>query len=80
LLALLGFLPIGVGFYVGIGNITILAISLGVAIVYWMGLSLIQSTLSSIFQTALYLYVKEGEALQGFPTDLLEQAYQVKTR
>ncbi len=41
-------------------------IGLIVAVLYIIGLALVQSALQSIFQTALYLYARDGKAPQGF--------------
>ena len=43
-------------------------------IVYLLGLSLIQSALQAIFQAAVYLWAREGNAVQGFPVVLLQNA------
>jgi len=55
------------GFYVGVvpGFVC-----LGLAAVYWIVLALIQSALQAIFQTALYLYARDGR-VEGFNTDVL---------
>ena len=44
------------------------------AIVYWIVLALVQSALQSIFQAALFLYAKGGQAPEGFQAELLSGA------
>lgn len=46
---------------------------LGLAIVYWIILALVQSALQAIFQTALYLYARDGQ-VQGISSDVLAGA------
>lgn len=69
-------LPAVVPLFLGLmsGNIVGITIGVGLAIVYWILLSLIQSALQVIFQTALYLHVKEGPEPQGFPVHLLDRS------
>jgi hypothetical protein len=53
-------------------------IGLIVAVLYIIGLTLVQSALQAIFQTALYLYARNGKAPQGFENAGLEHAVAVK--
>lgn len=55
-------------------NQVLLWIAIGVAVVYMIVLSLIQSCLQVIFQTALYFYADTGSAPQGFDSHLLRDA------
>lgn len=71
-LSLPGFLPIVVGFLSG--SMSMLVVCIGLAVVYWIGLSLVQSVLQSIFQTALFLYLKSETAPRGYPESLLSGA------
>jgi len=41
---------------------------------YWIVLALVQSALHSIFQVALYLYARDGEAPDGFTPEVLSAA------
>ena len=59
------------GFY--FGGATVGIICLTVAAVYFIILSLIHSALQTIFQTALYLYARDGQ-VQGFNNDVLQSA------
>jgi hypothetical protein len=44
-------------------------------IIYLLALSLVQSALQAVFQAAVYLYAREGEAaVPGFPVTLLQNA------
>ena len=45
-----------------------------VAVVYLIVLFLVQSTLQAIFQTALYLYARDGVVPQGFDAEVLGTA------
>jgi hypothetical protein len=47
---------------------------IGLAVVYLILLSLIHSALQAIFQTALYLYARDGVVPQGFHADVLGTA------
>jgi hypothetical protein len=55
-------------------NIVALAVCAGIAFVYWILLSLINSTLRVIFETALYLYARDGVAPAGFDAEALGAA------
>jgi hypothetical protein len=48
------------------------------AVVYLLGLSLVQSALQSIFQAAIYLYARDGSEPGGFPVDMLAGAMRQK--
>ena len=41
------------------------------AVIYLITVALIQSALQAIFQAAVYLYAREGEAPAGFEPELL---------
>ncbi len=47
---------------------------LGVSVLYMILVSLVQSVLQVIFQTALYMYARNGHAPEGFSEQLLGQA------
>ncbi|HEV2452624.1 MAG TPA: hypothetical protein VGY98_00070 [Verrucomicrobiae bacterium] len=53
--------------------------TLVLALFYFILLALINSTLHSIFQTALYLYARDGVVPQGFNADVLESALRSRT-
>jgi hypothetical protein len=53
-------------------------VGLGVAIVYWIGLSIVTAALSGIFRTALYLYATEGRIPPGFSPDYVQHAFRAK--
>jgi hypothetical protein len=57
-----------------LGTAVALAVCVGVAIVYLIALGLIQSALQAIFQTALYLYARDGQVPAGFRADVLDGA------
>jgi hypothetical protein len=56
------------------GSLATAMICIGLAVLYWIGLALVQSALQSIFQVALYLYAKGGQVPEGFQAELLSGA------
>jgi hypothetical protein len=72
LLAIPAFGLIVLGFFLGSG--VALTACLGLAAVYLIGLALVQSALQAIFQTALYLYARDGQVPEGFHAEVLEGA------
>jgi hypothetical protein len=76
LFGLVAIIPVGLGFMTGTKQGMLTGIS--VAVIYLLILSLIQSTLQTIFQAALYLYVQDGQAPPGFQADLLKNAISKK--
>jgi hypothetical protein len=66
LLALPGVLLVALG--VAAHNVPLIV----VAVLYFLGIALAQSALQGIFQAALYLYMRDGEAPDGFETDVLQ--------
>jgi hypothetical protein len=72
LLMIPAFLLAIAGFYFG-GAVVGIICSVA-AVIYLIVLSLIQSALQAIFQTALYLYARDGQAPQGFNSEVLETA------
>lgn len=53
------------------GNVAIIITCIILGVVYLIIVALIQSALQAIFQAAIYLYAREGEAPSGFEPDLL---------
>ena len=72
LLAIPAFGLIMLGFHLG-GTVALMA-CIGLAVVYLIGLALVQSALQAIFQTALYLYARDGQVPEGFHAEVLEGA------
>jgi hypothetical protein len=56
------------------GSVAMLITLSVLAATYLIILALVQSTLQTIFQTALYLYAKDGQAPEGFKEDLLNNS------
>jgi len=56
------------------GNILAMATCIAVAVVYLIVLALVQSALQAIFQSALYLYARDGQVPEGFEAELLGNA------
>jgi hypothetical protein len=65
------FVVVILGFYLGGATVGIVCVCL--AAIYWVALALVQSALQAIFQTALYLYARDGQ-VQGFRTEVLSGA------
>jgi len=70
-LSLPAFALIFLGFYLGGAAVGITCAVF--AVFYLIALSLVHSALQAIFQTALYLYARDGQ-VQGFRTDVLQNA------
>ncbi|HKW30911.1 MAG TPA: DUF6159 family protein [Verrucomicrobiae bacterium] len=56
------------------GSTSVLLLCVGLAVVYLIVLALVQSALQAIFQTALYLYARDGQVPPGFHADVLGTA------
>jgi Family of unknown function (DUF6159) len=56
------------------GNPSITFVCIGFAMVYMIVLAQLQSALLAIFQAALYLYARDGQAPQGFSAEVLGNA------
>jgi len=80
LLSLVGFAIIGGGLYVAqaVGSPGIAALAVVAGVVYFIGLILVSSVMTPVFQAALYVYAKEGHAPGSFGEGLLEGAFHPK--
>jgi len=56
------------------GNVLAMATCIATAVVYLIVLALVQSALQAIFQSALYLYARDGQVPNGFEAELLGNA------
>ena len=72
LLLIPAFVLIALGIFAASGIAIATCISL--AVIYIIVLALAQSALAAIFQAALYLYARDGQAPAGFETELLTDA------
>jgi hypothetical protein len=72
LLMLPAFAVIALGVMAGSG--VVLGVCVVVAVVYIIVLALVQSALQAIFQTALYLYARDGKVPDGFHAEVLDSA------
>jgi len=72
LLMLPAFVLAGLAFYLG-GPVVGIAVAV-LAGIYFILLALVQSALQAIFQTALYLYARDGVVPDGFNADVLGTA------
>lgn len=59
-------------------SITAVVAAIGIVVLGFIALALVQSSLQGIYAAALYRYAEEGEAGTGFPPGLLEQAFRPK--
>lgn len=73
LLSLPAFAVMISGFWLHLGTAIDLALVV-LGVIYLIALSLVQSALQAIFQTALYLYARDGRVPDGFQSDTLEGA------
>lgn len=71
-LMLPAFVLAGLAFYLG-GPVVGIAVAV-LAVIYLIALALVQSALQAIFQTALYLYARDGVVPEGFHADVLGTA------
>lgn len=76
LLFLPGIALAALGIFIGAstGNTVLAVACIAVAVIYFIALSLIQSALQVIFQTALYYYAKHQTAPAGFDMETLNGA------
>jgi Family of unknown function (DUF6159) len=72
LLAIPAFVLFMLGVFAGSG--VVLALCAGLAVIYLIVLALVQSALQAIFQTALYLYARDGRVPDGFQGEMLQGA------
>ena len=56
------------------GHIAVIGGCIALAVVYLIGLALVQSALQSIFQAAVFLYARDGQVPAGFEAELLGNA------
>jgi len=62
------------GLAIGSAGVAVGAVLIGLGILYMILLALVQSTLQVIFQAALYLYARDGQAPEGFDEGSLSGA------
>ncbi len=72
LLAIPAFALIVLGFF--LGNAVAMIACIVLAVIYLIALALVQSALQAIFQTALYLYARDGQVPEGFRAEVLGSA------
>ena len=72
LLAIPAIVLIVLGFFTG--SVAGIALCIAIAVVYLIVLGLVQSALQTIFQAAVFLYVRDGQVPDGFEADLLGNA------
>ena len=80
LFALVGVAIIAAGGYLAtvLGTPVVLALAVFVAVVYFVGLTLLSSVQGSVFRAALYVYAKEGHAQGSFGEEMLKNAFRSK--
>jgi len=57
------------------GEVSSMIPLIGIILVYFVGLAIIQSALKAIFQTAVFLYARDGFAPSGFNRDILMDSF-----
>lgn len=75
---MLGFIPLTIGFM--IGTAPSMLFGLGLAVFWWIAISIIGAALSGIFQTALYIYATTGAVPSAFSSELVAGAFSTKKR
>lgn len=76
---LFGILPAMVLFFLAAGAGAEVMLAVGAILVVWLvALALVQSTLQTIYQAAIYLYAANGEAPPGFDNQLVSEAFAPK--
>jgi len=77
--ALFGIVPAMILFFIAIqaGKVALLIIG-AILVIYLVALGLIQSTLQTIYQVAIYLYAANGQAPSGFDNQLVADAFREK--
>lgn len=76
LLALLGLVPIALGFAVGAGAVLVGGIA--VAVLYWGLVAVIASALGQIYRAAVYLYTASGTVPAQFDASMIQQAFRAR--
>ena len=76
LLALLGVVPIGLGWLSMSGPL--LATGIAIGVIYWTLLAIVGTALSQIFRTAVYLYAASGSISAPFDSWMLQGAFKAK--
>lgn len=61
-------------------TVAIMITCIVIGVIYLLVVGLIQSALQAIFQTAIYLYAKDGQVPEGFDTVLLDEAMILKVK
>jgi hypothetical protein len=77
--ALFGIVPAMALFVLAIGAGAAALLTVGAILIVWLvALALVQSTLQTIYQAAIYVYAASGEAPPGFDNQLVSEAFAPK--
>lgn len=77
--ALFGIVPAMILFLLAIGAGAAAMLAVGAIMVIWLvALALVQSTLQTIYQAAIYVYAASGQAPPGFDNQLVSEAFAPK--
>lgn len=77
--AVLGIVPAVIVVLIAVaGGPAVLVVVGALVVIYLVGLGLVQSTLQTIYQAAVYRYAVDGEAPGGFDKQLIAEAFRVK--
>jgi len=75
-LMLAGFIPISLGIIAAVNGLWIVCVPLIlISLLYWMTLAIIGSTLSGIFNTAVYIFASTGQVPAGFSEEYVRMAF-----
>lgn len=80
-LGLVGLVPAGIGvMLMSAGGVWSGLLFLAIAVLYWVALSVVSSTLSSIYNAAVYRYATQGVVAPGFTPELITGAFAPRPR
>ena len=81
LLMLIGFIPLAIGIACLVGGFFLLASpAFMVAVLFWLCIAIISTTLTGIFNTALYIYASTGVVPNGFSPEYIQGAFAQKNQ
>ncbi|MDE2234193.1 MAG: hypothetical protein KGL13_04270 [Gammaproteobacteria bacterium] len=78
---LLGIVPVAIAVLLSAIIVPVaLVVILPLVVIYLIALALVQSTLQTIYQVAIYRYATDGKAPEGFDNQLIAESFRVKTK
>jgi Family of unknown function (DUF6159) len=77
----LGIVPVTIAVLLGvIISPVVLVVIVPLVVIYLIALALVQSTLQTIYQVAIYRYASDGKAPDGFDSQLIAESFRIKTK